>query len=124
MTRRILGTTGVMAIVAWFAASGCSEDSDTPLDRGCAELCSLGQAGDCTSITGDCDPFCAAVDRTKAPAGCESQSNAYEDCLNGDADVCAVDCDSEETAFSECMVAYCLMNASDADCVTLVASYG
>jgi len=121
MSRRmgtILVATG-LAMVAF----DCSTDDDGGRNASCTTLCTEGQAGDCTAVTGSCGAFCSAVDAIFAAAGCTSQHGSYIGCLNQGINACAVDCDSQETAFTSCLTTYCLAHASDANCVTLATSF-
>jgi hypothetical protein len=102
-------------VISLFAA--CGGDAD------CADLCTEAQAGDCTSVVGNCGSFCAALDGVQGDANCVSQRTAYESCLNEGDSVCVNDCDSEETALSNCIAAFCINNQSDPDCITLAGSF-
>lgn len=104
-------------VVALSLISGCASDPS------CEDLCAEGQAGNCTSITGNCGSFCAALDKVQGPANCESQRDAYQSCLDSKPDVCDADCDAKERALSSCVGAYCVGHASDASCVTLQQSF-
>ncbi len=91
--------------------------------RDCADLCTEGQAGSCTSITGNCGSFCGALDDVEDSSGCASQRGAYEACLDASDNVCDVDCDAKESALSSCVGSYCLGHANDPSCVTLRGSF-
>jgi hypothetical protein len=97
--------------------SGCGSDPS------CEDLCTEAQAGGCTTVTGNCGSFCAALDKVDGPANCESQRDAYESCLDSTPDVCDADCDAKESALSSCVGSYCLGHASDPSCVTLQQSF-
>lgn len=103
-----------MSSIAVLAASGCSADKD------CVSLCEEAQAGDCTAIEGDCTAFCNALDDLGA---CESQREDYEACLNEESAVCDANCNSSESALIDCGIAFCSQNPTNADCLTLAASY-
>lgn len=92
-------------------------------DKSCEELCEEGQAGDCTSIEGNCGNFCGALDAVDDPSGCGDERSAYEDCLNETDNACDAECDAQENALSSCVTAYCIGNASDPSCVTLAGSF-
>lgn len=91
--------------------------------KDCVELCEEGQAGDCTTVDGDCGAFCGALDRVKEPAGCGSAYDDYDGCLNGSSAVCDSDCGLEEATLQQCVGSYCVAHAGDADCQTLQASF-
>ena len=116
---RILVVLSVVA--ALFASAGCSDDDSG--GRSCAALCSEGQAGHCTTITGDCGNFCSALAAINGPASCTSQYDAYIGCLNTGITVCANSCDSQESALTTCVGTYCLGHSTDANCVTLMNSF-
>lgn len=89
----------------------------------CVDLCTEAQAGQCTSIAGNCTSFCEALDGVQGPSNCTSQRNAYQGCLDTGDNVCANDCDAQEMSLSNCVTAYCATHQTDADCVTLAASF-
>ena len=97
------------------ATAACSDEAT------CESLCSEAQAGSCTNISGDCGAFCGALLEVEGPAGCSSQYDAYQDCLQRGSNVCDVNCGGEEGALSLCVGAFCLGNAADPNCQTLVA---
>jgi hypothetical protein len=88
----------------------------------CASLCQDGQAGGCTDITGDCGEFCAALDDVAPRAGCGGNVDDYIDCLNGGADICALDCESEESAMNTCLLTFCSSKPTDESCLALAAN--
>lgn len=92
-------------------------------NRSCEALCKEAQEGDCTSIKGDCDQFCASLTRVEGPSGCTDQHNAYLDCLNSESNACDPNCDAQDSALSKCVATWCLSHASDADCQTLAKSF-
>ncbi len=92
-------------------------------DKTCEELCQEGQAGDCTSIRGNCNSFCAALDAVDDPSGCTDERSAYESCLNTTENACDAECDAKENALESCLRVYCLGHASDPACVTLATSF-
>lgn len=91
--------------------------------KDCEQLCTEAQAGDCTSIDGNCGSFCAALDDVDGDAGCTDERDAYEDCLNSDDAVCDASCGGAESALSSCITAYCIGHAGDPSCVTLAGSF-
>ncbi len=91
--------------------------------KDCAELCNEAQAGNCTSIKGDCSAFCSALDAVKGPANCVSQADSYTDCLSNESNVCDMSCGAQETSLEACMGVYCFLHPADANCKTLVASF-
>jgi hypothetical protein len=95
----------------------CSGD-----DANCVDLCEEGQARDCTSIKGSCSAFCDALLNVESDAGCVDERERYQDCLNSQSDIC-VGCAVAETDLSDCVGTFCLGNASDPDCQTLVAAF-
>lgn len=92
-------------------------------DKSCEELCEEAQAGDCTSIEGNCGSFCGALASVESASGCGDEQSAYEECLNGTDDVCDAGCDAQENALASCVQAYCVGHAGDQACVTLAASF-
>jgi hypothetical protein len=107
-------------LAAMFAVAGCDDDTST---AGCVDLCSEAQAGSCTGITGSCSAFCTALDGVQGAAGCASQRQAYQGCLNDGATACAADCSSQESALASCVGLYCLANPANSDCTVLMASF-
>jgi hypothetical protein len=96
---------------------GCGADKD------CVELCTEGQAGDCTSIKGDCGAFCSALGNVESPSGCGDARESYQDCLNSESDLCDSSCGLEELTLSQCVASYCAAHAGEADCQTLTAAF-
>jgi hypothetical protein len=92
-------------------------------DKSCEELCEEAQAGDCTSVNGNCGTFCSALDTVEGPSNCADERSTYESCLNGTDAVCDANCDSQESALSSCIQAYCIGHTNDAACVTLATSF-
>lgn len=89
----------------------------------CVDLCTEAQAGDCTSISGDCQAFCDALDGVEEPSGCTDERTAYQDCLNDGDHVCDNHCDGVEADLETCVAAHCLTHATENDCQTLVNSF-
>jgi len=110
----------IVVLVLAMVTFGCDDDTST---AGCVELCGEAQAGSCTVITGSCSAFCSALDNVQGPAGCTSQRQAYQGCLNDGATACTNDCNSQENALASCVGLYCLANPSNADCTVLSASF-
>lgn len=102
------------------AACGGSDGTDT---GECVDLCTEAQAGDCTSIEGNCSAFCDALDGVQDEANCTSQRASYQSCLADGVDVCDNDCGVEETTLSNCLANYCLTRADEPDCATLINSF-
>lgn len=100
-----------------FASPLACNDND---EASCEDLCSEAQAKDCTSITGDCGQFCAALFDVEGPSGCAGEREAYHECLN-EGSVC-VGCSGEESALETCLGNYCAANYGNSDCQTLVGS--
>lgn len=93
-------------------------------NRSCVALCAEAQAGDCTSIRGDCASFCGAIDASKQPSGCSAQVDAYLACQNASANVCdAPGCEAEEGAVESCYTPYCISNPTDPNCITIASSF-
>ncbi len=92
-------------------------------DKSCEELCEEAQAGDCTSIEGNCGNFCGALDDVEGPSGCGDERSSYEACLNETDNVCDAGCGLQENALSSCVQAYCVGHASDPACATLAGSF-
>jgi len=93
-------------------------------DRSCEELCAEAQAGSCTTISGSCAAFCAAIDNSQARAGCESEVSTYLECQNASGNVCdEPSCSAEESAVGSCYLPFCTANPDDPDCATLVNSF-
>ena len=101
--------------------AACGGDEGSTAD--CVSLCTEAQAGDCTSVDGNCTSFCTALDGVQGPSNCTSQRNSYESCLEQGANVCDNNCDAQETALSSCVTTYCMANPTNADCQTLAASF-
>jgi hypothetical protein len=124
---RVAVSVGIAWLVAGPMACGGSDGEDDDGsgggNRACPALCSEAQAGDCTTVTGDCDAFCTAIERAAPKAGCDDERVAYKACLNSEELVCNAGCSSSEDALTDCMTPYCLQNSSDPDCVTLLASF-
>jgi hypothetical protein len=95
------------------AAVGCKS--------ACESHCSDAQAGNCTTITGDCGIFCSSLDEVSSKGNCETQYNNYEACLD-QGPVCSQDCGGQQTALASCAVTYCLTNSSDINCGTITAA--
>jgi hypothetical protein len=93
---------------------GCSDEAS------CVDLCEEGQAGDCTSVNGNCNDFCEAAFGVEDDSGCGDERETYQDCLESNDDVCEAGCGAEETDWTECLATYCLTNADNADRQTLV----
>ena len=91
--------------------------------RDCVDLCEEGQEGNCTAIAGNCTDFCDALDAVQDDAGCGSDSDAYQECLDSESAVCDADCDREENDLASCVASYCISHPDDDNCLTLVASY-
>lgn len=89
----------------------------------CVDLCTEAQAGQCTSISGNCSAFCDALDAVDDPAGCADEHAAYESCLEGGSNVCDNNCDAQEADLSNCVGTYCAANSGDPDCQTLINSF-
>ena len=117
MRRLALLFTLLASTAATVSLQACEEGE---LD--CVQLCDQGQDKNCTSITGDCGDFCDALTGVQDESGCSGEREAYSDCLNDDG-VCSDDCNVDEAALRNCVTAYCATHATDADCITLVASY-
>jgi hypothetical protein len=117
MRRLALLLTLLASTAVTLAIEACEEGE---LD--CRQLCKQGQDKDCTSITGDCDDFCDALTGVQDEAGCTDERESYADCLNGEG-VCSSDCSADEATLRNCVTAFCATHATNADCVTLVASY-
>ena len=128
MLGHLLGL-GVVTVLAGALALGgvaaCSSSSSSGSSSGgdCGSLCRAAQAGNCTSIKGNCANFCAAIAAVNGPANCTSQYGAYESCLGTPATVCANSCSSKETALTNCLTPYCAAHFNDANCVTLAGSF-
>ncbi len=90
----------------------------------CRTYCKDAQARQCTTIKGDCNTFCSAVDTVAGEGSCTSQEDAYTSCLN-QGDTCTGDarCGSQKNAFSNCATAYCVGHLSEASCQTIAASF-
>lgn len=89
----------------------------------CVDLCEEAQAGDCTSVTGNCNSFCEAVDGVQDEAGCTAERAAYQSCLAAGANVCDNDCAADETDLTDCLTEFCAANLSNPDCQTLINSF-
>lgn len=109
----LLGSTA-----ATLCLEACNEDT-----KDCQQLCDAAQEGDCTSITGDCGDFCAAVTSVQDEAGCADEREGYEACLN-DEGICGGSCDSEDLALTSCLTLYCATRTTEPDCITLVDAFG
>lgn len=93
-------------------------------NRSCTALCEEAQDGSCTSITGDCTAFCAAIDNSQEAAGCTAEVETYRSCQNASANVCDdPGCGTEENDLSMCYTTYCAANLDDPDCMTLINSF-
>ena len=127
--RRVLACLSIIGLLG--AAQGCiveegdsDDDGDSGGgDRSCSELCSEAQAGDCTTIVGNCDAFCGALASGAPKAGCESQRQAYQSCFQGHDHVCEASCNGPETDLENCLVPYCATHQGDGDCTVLIASF-
>lgn len=111
--------TTLVACLLAFAACGGDEGSTAD----CVSLCTEAQAGDCTSVQGNCTSFCTALDGVQGASNCTSQRNTYESCLEQGDNVCDNNCDAQENALSACVTTYCMANPTNADCQTLAASF-
>lgn len=109
----------VFALLAALAlgASACSGPD-------CVSLCEEAQSRDCTAIEGDCSSFCSSLEKVSDAAGCNSQKDAYQSCLEED-DICTGEsrCSSQQNALGTCGGAYCLANSNNADCQRVVNSF-
>ncbi len=113
--------TSFVRVLAFATLVACGSDGT---DTGeCVDLCTEAQAGDCTSVTGNCSAFCNAVDGVQDQAGCTDERATYQSCLAANADVCANDCDGEETALTDCLADFCANNLNNQDCQTLIQSF-
>ena len=122
--KRFLGCLMVTALLTTLGAcSSDDEGGDGGEARSCEALCNEGQAGDCTTVTGDCGDFCAALDRAAPKAGCPDAPDDYQACLSETPNACDADCDSTESALESCLTSYCVQNPSDPDCPLLAASF-
>lgn len=118
--RDLMKLTTSLVIALGLALTACDGGSSTD---DCINLCTEAQAGDCTSVTGNCGSFCTALDAVQGPANCVSQRDTYESCLESGVNVCDTNCDAAETALEGCIIDYCEANQSDSDCVTLALSF-
>jgi hypothetical protein len=91
--------------------------------KSCEDLCSEAQAGNCTSIRGNCRSFCNALDGVQGPAGCTDEREAYQSCLDDGDNVCTNSCGVLENTLAQCLSAYCAQNQTNVDCQILVGSF-
>jgi hypothetical protein len=112
----------VLASILALGLAACGGDGEGSTGD-CIDLCTEAQAGDCTSVNGNCTSFCTALDGVQGPSNCTSQRNAYESCLEQGANVCDNDCAALESSLSNCVGTYCQANPTNADCQTLAASF-
>jgi hypothetical protein len=89
----------------------------------CVSLCSASQAGQCTTITGDCGTFCSALTVVDSEANCESEYDAYESCLGTPATVCGNSCGAQAQALQNCVDPYCGAHSSESSCVTIAGAF-
>jgi len=108
-----------VALVVAAAIAGCGGGSGAD----CVSLCQAGQAGSCTTISGDCGKFCAAVEVVAPEAGCSDQYNTYETCLGTPSTICSTMCNSQASALISCGTAYCSAHLSDSNCVYLASHF-
>jgi hypothetical protein len=86
-------------------------------------LCTAAQTGSCTTITGNCTDFCAAIAGLTPLAGCTTQEADYTACLGTAADVCQHSCGVQLQDLHTCLGMYCVSDPTDPDCQKLVASF-
>lgn len=111
------GLASILVAMAMAAANAGCGGGD------CVSLCQEGQDGNCTSIDGDCDSFCGALDSVEEPSDCAAEREEYESCLGDTSDVCDASCGASENALTQCVASYCLQNSDSEDCQTLVKSF-
>ena len=138
MTRAAWGWIAAAALLAG-AAPGCGGDDDDDDDDAtggdadadgdadgdddaCVPLCEAGQAGGCTSITGDCGAFCGALQAIEDASGCADERLTYESCLEVTG-ACGGRCDGQETLLTRCVSDWCETQPGDASCATLLQSF-
>ena len=108
-----------LTLVAAAIICGCGGSSGAD----CVSLCNAGQAGKCTTISGDCGKFCAAVEIVAPEAGCSDQYSAYESCLDTPSTICSTMCNSQASALISCGTAYCAAHLSDSNCVYVASHF-
>jgi hypothetical protein len=107
------------------AAGDADADADADADSdgdACVDLCTDAQAGDCTSITGDCGDFCTALTSIEGPSGCGDERGQYESCLELTG-ACGGRCDGQETLLTRCVTTWCETQPGNASCQTLLGSF-
>lgn len=125
--RSVVARSVVAAVVLAVPALtlACSDDPGAGNDRNasCTTLCQESQAGNCTSIKGDCSAFCGAVDSAAPKASCIAQRDAYRSCLNSKENACQASCNGPERNLTNCLSTYCAQSSGQADCQTLTSSF-
>lgn len=121
-TTLLLGAALLVGSAVGCGGGGDSDDGGGG-DRSCPTLCNEAQLGSCTSIHGDCDAFCGALDSAAPRAACTAARDSYQSCLSDGANACDKSCNATEKALEDCMSKYCIAHSNDADCKTLVASF-
>lgn len=111
-----------LTLLALFAALAVGASACSGAD--CVSMCEEAQERSCTAIEGDCSSFCSSLEKVADAAGCNSQKDAYQSCLEED-DICTGDdrCSSQQTALGTCGAPYCLANSDNADCVRIRNSF-
>jgi hypothetical protein len=120
--RTMMSLTSLVRVFALSLVVACGGSDGTDTGE-CFDLCTEAQAGDCTSVTGNCTSFCEALDGVQDDSGCTSERSSYQSCLAGGSAVCDNDCDGEETALTDCLTDFCSQNLGNPDCQTLINSF-
>ncbi len=118
-------TTGSGQTTTTGATTGATTTSGGgPTIAECEAVCTDGQTGGCSSVTGDCGNFCSALFAVVPDAGCAAEADDYFVCVTTPANVCDAMCTTEQDALQSCLTDYCVMNFSNPDCQTLAGSFG
>jgi hypothetical protein len=104
-------------------SQACGEiSSETFTD--CESACEAQQSEGCTSI-GDCKLTCDASTTLAEQAQCQSQYDAYQNCVLTQIDVCLVSsaCDDLLRKFGECTTGFCVEHVESTACRILSQSF-
>jgi hypothetical protein len=123
MQRRFALVFSLIILANGAGLVACSSSSSSSPGADCKSLCAAAQAGNCTTIKGDCGAFCSALVTVDSEASCTSQYNAYEACLGTPATVCANTCGAQESNLKACVTPYCAAHPTEASCTTIAGSF-
>jgi hypothetical protein len=125
MKRSLAVVFGIITLAMSASNVACSSSSSTGNsgNADCPSLCTAAQAGNCTTIKGNCESFCSALATVDSEASCASPYNAYESCLGTPSTVCSNSCGAQESALQNCVTPYCAAHTSEASCSTLASSF-